>query len=757
MKAEDILADLTEAQKEAVTHLDGPMLVVAGPGSGKTRVITRRVAWLVSRGISPHSILGLTFTNKAAEEMRSRISAMGAAPGTLLSTFHSLCARLLREYSLAAGLKPSFSIYDETDRKAALREACREAELDFQLFPPARVLGRISRFKNQLQGPDDIADKGYDLLSQVIKDYYAAYQKQLDRSSALDFDDLLMRMALLLDKNPGLVSELSGRFCYILVDEYQDTNACQYRIARKLAESHGNLFVTGDPDQSIYGWRGADISNILAFEKDWPQAKVVRLEINFRSTPQVLNLADHLIQANRQRKAKRLIAHKDGGEVPKLHEYRDAVEEAQGAVNWILEMKGNEQLDYGDMALFYRTNAMSRAVEEALYSSRIPYQIVRGVEFYKRREIKDVLAYLRVLVNPSDEVSLLRIINRPARGIGATTIKALRRHAASCGKALWAALEEADELEGISAAAVKKIRAFLDMAAAWQKLIDWKVADILREIFIRSGLKELLTGDKTDDALDNVNELIGSAARFDEEEGAGVEEYLRQLALLSDPDTFDRDAGSVSLMTLHAAKGLEFPAVRIVGVEDGIIPHERSQSSSDDLEEERRLLFVGITRAERFLSLSLAGSRTVNGMMRDSHPSRFLNGLEGIEFDIPNFGFGSRPTSSERIFSRSGKGYGFDSEVSAFAPGSAVSKNKKRGSRPITLPFDRPSSEEKAPEMEDNRPFAEGKRVQHPTLGPGRVEKFFSKDGKDRVIVKFDNGPRLNMDIRLSNLKLSKA
>ena len=758
MKADDILADLTEAQKEAVTHLDGPMLVVAGPGSGKTRVITRRVAWLISRNVSPGRILGLTFTNKAAEEMRTRLNLMGVAAGATLSTFHSLCARLLREFADPAGLKPSFTIYDETDRKAALREACKESGLDFQLFPPARVLRRISRFKNQLQTPENISSQGFDLLSKVIKDYYQAYQKQLDRSAGLDFDDLLMRMALLLDKNTGLAEELSNRYRYILVDEYQDTNPCQYRIARKLAEKHGNFFVTGDPDQSIYGWRGADIANILAFEKDWPKAKVVRLEINFRSTPQVLDLADHLIKANQQRKAKRLIAHKGEGQVPRLYEFRDEEEEAQGAVDWILNMKSKENLNYGDLALFYRTNAMSRALEEALYSSRIPYQIVRGVEFYKRREVKDMLAYLRILVNPTDEVSLLRIINRPARGIGAVTLRAVRRHAETKACDLWTALNETEDIKDLSAAAIKKLKVFRNMVKGWEVPTDGKTAGLLRAIFVGSGLKKQLEAEKNEDAVDNVLELIGSAARFDEEDSLGPEEYLRQLALLSDPDTFDREAGSVSLMTLHAAKGLEFPSVRIIGVEDGIIPHERSQASADGLEEERRLLFVGITRAEKFLSMSLSRNRTVNGLSRDNGPSRFLTGLHGLEIMRPALKFGSAVRSSGKSFSGA---YGGQSTAFGRSDtdnlGGAASAGKGRAPQPINLPFDQSLSKKDTPDQAVSHPFAEGKRVHHPTLGPGRVDKFFTTDGVERVIVKFDSGPRLNMDIKLANLKSSNG
>lgn len=734
MRAEEILADLTKAQRDAVTHLDGPMLVVAGPGSGKTRVITRRVAWLVSRGVPPRSILGLTFTNKAAGEMRTRLDGMGVAAGATLSTFHSLCARLLREFAGQAGLKASFTIYDETDRKAALRDACKESGLDFQLFPPARVLRRISRFKNQLQTPDNISDQGFDLLSKVVKDYYQAYQKQLDQSAALDFDDLLMRMALLLEKKPELAAELSRRYRYILVDEYQDTNPCQYRIAQKLAEQHGNFFVTGDPDQSIYGWRGADISNILAFEKDWPQAKVVRLENNFRSTPQVLDLADSLIRANTQRKAKRLIAQKDGGESPRLFEYWEETQEARGAVDWILELKTKHGLEYRDIAIFYRTNAMSRVLEEALYATGVPYQIVRGVEFYRRREIKDVLAYLRLLVNPLDRVALLRIINRPARGIGAATVQAVGQLAESAGVDLWTVLAGPEEITCVGTAARIRVQAFVEMIEELRILMSRPVADILRAIFAQSGLKDALEAEKNEDALDNVQELFGSVARFDEEESSGPEEYLRQLSLLSDPDCFDREAGAVSLMTLHAAKGLEFPAVLIVGVEDGIIPHERSRASDAGLEEERRLLFVGITRAERFLALSFSRSRTVNGSARENRPSPFLADLEGLE---------------------------------AVRPGSAAWEPQRGIKTPRHYPSGkRPAPPSPAPvrtilpspsktEEKDSHPFGKGKRVHHPTLGLGRVEKLFTLQEKERVIVQFEGGPRLNMDIELSKLKSS--
>jgi DNA helicase-2/ATP-dependent DNA helicase PcrA len=731
LRTEAILADLTEAQKEAVTHLDGPMLVVAGPGSGKTRVITRRVAWLASQGVSPFNILGLTFTNKAAEEMRTRLLEMGVASGSTLSTFHSLCARLLREFAVPAGLKASFTIYDETDRKAALREACRESGLDFQLFPPARILRRISRFKNQLLTPDNTSDLGYDPLSKVIKDYYEAYQLQLDRNAALDFDDLLMRLALLLENDPDLVEKLSRRYRYILVDEYQDTNACQYRIAHKLAESHGNFFVTGDPDQSIYGWRGADISNILAFEEDWPQAKVIRLEFNFRSTPEVLDLADGLIRANTMRKDKRLIARKERGERPKLFEYWSETKEAGGMVAWIQELQADHELEFHDIAVFYRTNAMSRVFEEALHAARIPYQIVRGVEFYRRREIKDMLAYLRLLVNPSDHVALLRVINRPARGIGASTIQAVGRCAESNGMDMWTVLADPKLITCVGTAAQIKVQAFVKLMEDLRVLLNRPIAAVLRSIFEITGLKEKLEAEKNDDALENVLELISSAARFDEEESSGPEEYLRQLALLSDPDTFDSEAGSVSLMTLHAAKGLEFPAVRIVGVEDGIIPHERSRNSAAGLEEERRLLFVGITRAERFLALSLSRSRTVNGASRENSPSPFLANLEGLE-EV-------RPLAW--------------SVPSRQSIGSLDYPSVKTPTITAPISVDTRNSTQSNVHKEDKNPFGAGKRVHHPTLGTGRVEKYFTQEGKERVMVQFESGPRLNMDIELSNLR----
>ncbi len=420
---ENLLNGLTDAQRQAVTHQDGPMLVLAGPGSGKTRVITHRVAWLIAQNIRPWHILAITFTNKAAEEMRQRLAGLNIPRGTTICTFHSLCARLLREFFEAAGLARNFSIYDEGDQKTAMRDAIKAADLDTKNFPPGKMLNTISEYKNALKTPDDLNGDD-DFYTRTMARVYRAYQQQLDNAHALDFDDLLVRMAFLLRDKPDVRQKLNERYRYVLVDEYQDTNTAQYQIARGLSLDHRNLFVTGDPDQSIYGWRGADIGNILAFEEDFPNARVVRLEENFRSTPQVLQLADQLITQNKRRKEKHLVATRDGGPVPQLFEYDSEYTEAGGLVDAI-EKLHRQGAAYRDIAVFYRVNSMSRVLEEEFFRRHLPYQIVRGVEFYNRAEVKDMLAYLKVLVNPADGVALKRIINQPTRGIGATTISRL--------------------------------------------------------------------------------------------------------------------------------------------------------------------------------------------------------------------------------------------------------------------------------------------------------------------------------------------
>ena len=720
----DILSDLTASQKAAVTHAEGPMLVLAGPGSGKTRVITRRVAWLIAAGVPAARILAVTFTNKAAEEMRSRLRAMDAAPGSTLCTFHSLCARILREFSDRAGLPARFSIYDQADQKSVLRDIYKDKALDAGRYPPASVLRKISRAKSGMRrAGGDPGDCGPEIPDAVVRDISDAYEAILKAAGALDFDDLLLRTADLLEADEDLRSRLGRRFLFVMVDEYQDTNTCQYRIARSLARDHGNLFVTGDPDQSIYGWRGADIENILAFERDFPGAPVVRLEENFRSSPQVLRLADGLIRANVRRKDKRLISKRPEGAAPRLYGYADEGEEALGAAAWIRAMHEDHGLDYRRMAVFYRTNAMSRILEEALIRAHIPYQIVKGLEFLERREVKDMLAYLRLLANPLDEMSLLRIINRPARGIGDATIRAVRARAKASGRSLREVLEDGAGVPGLSPGAWARLGKFLELVDGLRALGAKPVAEIMRAVYAATGLEAALREEKNDDAADNIEELIQAAAEFDREFASqgGLDLFLQQTALMSDADAYDEKSGAVSLMTLHSAKGLEFAAVLIVGVEDGVIPHVRSLDGGRDVEEERRLLFVGITRAERFLALSHARSRTMHGITRPAALSPFLRDVEGLE------------VAPAPLLARAyGAGRPSAATIAAVsfppAPGSAGEPGSVLG-------------------------FRKGQRIRHPSIGPGTIDEIIPDGERSRVVIRFDGGARLTLVLKFARLE----
>ncbi len=623
--------NLTESQQKAVWHRDGPLLIIAGPGSGKTRVITNRVAALVNQKVSPASICAITFTNKAADEMRSRVFAMKVPGGVHISTFHSLCVKILRQFWQAAGISSDFSIYNETDQKNCVREAVKTAELDTKNFPPARTLETISRLKNNLQDVADFeAGSSGDYFSQCLAKIYRNYQKILRQNNALDFDDLLLKAAFLLRDFPEIRRQLNERFWYLMIDEYQDTNHAQYQIARGLSLEHGNICVTGDPDQSIYSWRGADIGNILAFERDWPQAVVVKLEENFRSGPEILVIADKLIAANKSRKQKTLVPIKQAGAEIVVQCLDDEQAEAAFVAGFIKQLLDNGA-DANQTAVFYRINSMSRAIEEAFIENRIPYQVVRGIEFYNRKEIRDILAYLRIIVNIADTQALLRIINTPARGIGNTTIARLESFAASKGTSLYQAINNSDALNSIPAGTKAKLKNFSNMIEDFRKDIAGPVAVLMDRVFKTSGLYESLQVQIAEEdyskasPLDNIAELISSAERFDRQYGGTLVDFLQHIALFSDADAYDSQSGKVSLMTLHCAKGLEFDNVFIIGLEQGILPHERSMDFISEIEEERRLFFVGITRAKKRLCITLSRYRTIHGRTTRTIPSHFLS------------------------------------------------------------------------------------------------------------------------------------
>ncbi len=624
---------LTASQQKAVFHREGPLLVIAGPGSGKTRVITFRIAALIDWGVLPHNICAITFTNKAADEMRQRAVALGASAGAHISTFHSLCVRILRRYAASVDINPNFSIYDDADQTKCVKQAIADCNLNTTDFSPARTLDAISTLKNKLIDAEAFQQQADDFFSKTLSKIYSRYQQILEGLNALDFDDLLMKAAFLLEGHSDIRTELGSRFKFLLIDEYQDTNHAQYRIAKALASTHNNICATGDPDQSIYRWRGADIRNILDFERDWPDALVVRLEENFRSTPGILDAADRLIANNLSRKEKRLIATRPAAGNVAVEQYEDEQQESLGVADNIRKMI-DEGTSFSNIAVFYRVNAQSRALEEAFIKNKIPYQIVRGVEFYSRKEIRDVLAYLKVTVNPADQVALLRIINTPARGIGKTTINKVLDYAGSTNTTLYQSLQNISDIETLSESTKAKISQFVKMMEGFKGDIAGPVAPLVERVFTESGMEKSLAAEGAEgkDALENVVGLISAAAVYDRQtENPSLVDYLQQIALFSDVDAYDAGAERVALMTLHSAKGLEFDNVFIVGVEEGLLPHERSADDDDETEEERRLFFVGITRAKTNLCVSFARYRQIRGQTLRTIPSQFLFEL-GIEF-----------------------------------------------------------------------------------------------------------------------------
>jgi len=698
-----IYDQLTGSQRKAVFHVEGPLLVLAGPGSGKTRVITYRIASLIDSGVAPYNICAITFTNKAADEMRQRVAAMDIARGTHISTFHSLCVRILRRYANKAGIKPNFSIYDESEQSRCMKQAVKDCELDTANFSPARMLDAVSALKNRLIDVDVFRMEADDFFSKTLAGIYARYQQILTERNALDFDDLLMKAAFLLHNFPDVCTELGNRFRFLLIDEYQDTNHAQYKIAKLLVSAHNNICVTGDPDQSIYRWRGADIRNILNFEKDWPNAAIVKLEENFRSKPKILEIADRLIAENKNRKQKKLIPTKPPAAKIVITGFEDEEDEADAVVSRVKELiKAGASLN--DVAVFYRVNAQSRALEQAFIRNKISYQIVRGTEFYSRKEIRDVLAYLKILVNPDDEIALLRIINTPARGIGKTTLNKVRSYAALHSIGFFEGLKKAEQIEILSKAPKVKISAFINMLEQFKKDINGKVGLLLERVFVESGLESSLkaAGAEGENALENVNELLNTASQYDRQtEQPSLLDYLQQISLFSDVDAYDASSGQVALMTLHAAKGLEFENVFIVGAEDGLLPHEKSDTEDEDeLEEERRLFFVGITRAKAGLYISYARYRTMRGQLLRTIPSRFLFEL-GVDFT-------ELPQEND-----------VSSEVTQY----------------------------------DNIPdFTTGQLVRHKSFGLGRVEQFIDMGENSVVVVRFKTGQTRTLMLKYANL-----
>lgn len=636
---ERLLESLTEPQRQAVTHRDGPLLVLAGPGSGKTRVITHRIAHLLESGVPASQILALTFTNKAADEMQRRVAELAPGDRVWLSTFHRFGARMLRRYADYIGLHPNFTIYDTGDVRQTIKRVIEARDVNTLNYSPDRLADAISGLKNKLITPDKYEPRSGSMLARVVAEIYPAYQERMLASSAVDFDDLLLHVAQLLHDHPEIRADLDSQFRYVLVDEYQDTNRAQYVILRALSTDYPNLAVTGDPDQSIYGWRGADLNNILEFERDYPNVKVVRLERNYRSTKRILSIADALISHNVRRKKKSLWTENDDGTSVRLAAYADQDREAADIAEQIRAAVESGRRKPSDFAIFYRVNALSRAVEKALRAAGVPYQMVRGQEFYARKEIKDVLAYCQLVNNPRDDMAFERTVNNPPRGVGRKTIEKMTEYAYRYGLPLLEAARAADQIEGLPKGAAGKVAAFVSIIDRIGSVAHGDVEEVIGTVLEASGYRTSLAGsddEQDQNRLANIEELLTDARQFDEQNPGGgrLEEYLERSWLVNDTDDWDSQTEKATLMTLHAAKGLEFPVVFIVAVEDGVLPHERVGQHPDELEEERRLAFVGITRAKEELQLSYAVTRDYRGVRRRTIPSSFLMEIPREEMEI---------------------------------------------------------------------------------------------------------------------------
>ncbi|MBF1748499.1 MAG: DNA helicase PcrA [Veillonella sp.] len=630
---QSLLDGLNREQQQAVQHTEGPLLILAGAGSGKTKVLTVRIAYLLAQGVNPYEILAITFTNKAAKEMKSRVEGLvgDVANRIWLSTFHSFCAKFLRfELDNFLGYNSNFTIYDTSDSQVVIKAALKALNLDDKYYPVGAMISAISDAKNKLMFASDYRKQARDFYQQKVADVYEYYERELRKNNALDFDDLLLVAVKLLQSNAAVLEKYSKRFKYVMIDEYQDTNHAQYLLAYLLSSHWKNIAVVGDADQSIYAWRGADIQNILDFEKDYPNCTSIKLEQNYRSTKIILDAANAVIDNNEGRPEKNLWTDKVEGAKIQHFTAQSEHEEAAFIGDTIVKKHDIHGVPYGDMAILYRTNAQSRVLEEALIKRALPYTMVGGTKFYDRKEIKDVLAYLRVLYNPFDDLSLLRIINVPKRSIGATTVSKLQDYARENGTSLFMTLTQLHLVDTIKGKTKEKLEEFgILIFTLVAEMDDKSVLDILEAILDRTGYLAQLeeSTDPQDQArAENIGELLSVAKDFQDTNPTGtVEDFLEQVALVNDVDSFEQEESKVTLMTLHAAKGLEFPIVFLGGLEEGLFPHSRTLMNPEEIEEERRLAYVGITRAEKELYISNATTRTVFGRTSSYLPSRFID------------------------------------------------------------------------------------------------------------------------------------
>jgi DNA helicase-2/ATP-dependent DNA helicase PcrA len=717
-----LLAGLNPQQREAVQATEGAVLILAGAGSGKTRVITHRIAHLVlDKGVPSERIMAVTFTNKAAGEMKARTEALlaGQPVKSWISTFHSLCVRILRREAEAAGLPRDFVIYDDEDQLQAVREALRALDLPEKVHPPRRILARLSAAKNAGRDPEEDEDSE-SVAAATLARVAERYRQTLEAAHALDFDDLLLRAVALLESNEAVRESYRQRFQYVLVDEYQDTNRAQYELVRHLAGRDGNITVVGDEDQSIYSWRGADIRNILDFEADFPGARVLRLEENYRSRPAILDAASGLVAHNEKRKGKTLRAVKAAGDPVRLHQAGDEFQEAAWVVSRIAGRR-----DAGRAAVLYRMNSQSRLFEEALMRAGVPYEVWGGVGFYERREVKDILAYLRLIANPRDPIALKRVVNVPPRGIGDRTVQELERVARERRISTWDALAAVEAEALLPARATQPLRRFREMLEALRaEGPTVRLKDLLTRVLEVTGYAAALAQEdshESQDRLENLAELLSAAADYEaREDSPSLAGFLDRVSLLSDVDKA-RDDAPVVLMTLHSAKGLEFDAIFLVGLEEGLVPHARSLARGDALEEERRLCYVGMTRARERLHLTWAQSRSVFGQRRLSEPSRFLVEIPRDQVEV---------TADGRL-----------PEVSASAP------RRRYGA-------DRAFTPAPPPTPESLKQLKPGARVRHPLFGVGTVLRSEAAGEDLKVTVSFPGVGAKRLVARYAGLEM---
>lgn len=728
---------LNPEQKEAVLTTEGPLLVLAGAGSGKTRVLTYRIAHLIEKGVPPWAILAITFTNKAAREMRDRVTMLSGekADDAWVLTFHACCARILRRDIEKLGYKREFVIYDDDDQMTLIKRILKQLDINDKNYPPRSVKSVISDAKNKMLSPEEWYKENADMRSKPYYRAYQEYENQLKSNNALDFDDLILKTLILLSEHPPVLESYRRKFSYILVDEYQDTNLAQYMLIKLLAGDKKNVCVVGDDDQSIYGWRGADLRNILEFEKDYGGCPVIKLEQNYRSTANILDAANQVIAHNSGRKEKALWTEMDGGDKIRLYHALDERDEAAWVCDGIQSLM-RKGLPAGDIAILYRTNAQSRVLEEALVRRGIRYGVYGGLKFYDRKEVKDVIAYLRLLINPDDDVSLRRVINEPRRGIGDSTVDALGAYARENDCSMVNAVLDADKIS-LSARALNAVRAFGDLIVDLTgEMLDLSCADLVEKVLEKTGILKQYENSKDEmDAarVENIKELVAAVVEYDKlNPEEGILGFLENVALVTDTDSLEEKTSVVTLMTLHSAKGLEFPAVFLTGLEENIFPISRAMFDEDQLEEERRLMYVGITRAKKHLFLSHAGNRMLYNARQSNEMSRFVSEIPGRVLEDNRMRSGAARLARPMQRPIAGGNYPKPSLPSVSGkPGLNGIPGLQKGFGNTNFVAS------KAASSRGSNLFKEGDKVAHRTLGTGTVKQVRQTDLGDRVDVDF--------------------